>query len=288
MLFRSSRANYELSLIQLKAAINLDMATAFEVETPEVENISLESLMSLEPESLYKFALTTQPTQKANELRLKSSEQSIKASKTAFYPTISAYAGLNSRFANSSIENKGINYIGDVTTSAYTLNGTTKNFVYTPDFEIATGKRSFFNMWNGWGNQLEQNFSQNFGIQIQVSILNNGSARIGHERAKLNFRNTELQNEFANVTLKQNIYQAFQNASAAMLRFNTSKKSASLAQVAYDFSVKRFEAGLGTTLDLLTNQNNLQRAKIDQLNNQFEYIFRMKLLEFYKGQGIKL
>ncbi len=284
----SAKTNLELATIQLKAAINLDMISDFEIAMPPVETIPIEPLMSLEPESLYKLALTTQPIQKANELRLKSSLKSIDFSKTAFYPTISAYAGLNTRFANTNIKNDGLTYKGDVITPAYTLNGTTKNYLYQPDYEYTSGKRGFFEMWDGWGKQLDQNFSQNIGIQIQVPILNNGSSRLGYERAKLNYKNTEFFNEQSNITLKQNIYQAFQNASAALQRFNISKRSVELAGVAYDFSKKRFEAGLGTTLDLLTNQNNFNRAKLDQLNNQFEYIFRMKLLEFYKGQGIKL
>lgn len=283
----SSKANYELAILQLKAAINLDMASEFEVETPPVEIIQIEPLMSLEPESLYKLALTAQPTQRANDLRIKSSFQSIQLAKTAFYPTISAYAGLNTRFANTNIQNNGYQYTGDAITPAYTLNGTTKNYVYQPEYTYSTGKRNFFEMWNGWGKQLDQNFSQNVGIQIQVPILNNGSSRVGYERAKLNFKNSEFMSEQANITLKQNIYQAFQNASAALQRFNMSKKNVELAEVAYNFSKKRFEAGLGTTLDLLTNQNNLTRSKLDQLNNQFEYIFRMKLLEFYKGQGLR-
>ncbi len=286
--FISAKTNFELATIQLKAAINLDMASEFEVATPAVESISVEPLMSLEPESLYKLALTTQPIQKANDLRLKSSLKSIDYSKTAFYPTISAYAGLNTRFANTNIKNNGFIYKGDVATPAYTLNGTTKNYVYQPDYEYSSGKRGFFEMWDGWGKQLDQNFSQNIGIQIQVPILNNGNSRLGYERAKLNYKNSEFTNEQANITLKQNIYQSFQNAKAALQRFNISKRSVELAAIAYDFSKKRFEAGLGTTLDLLTNQNNYNRAQLDQLNNQFEYIFRMKLLEFYKGQGIKL
>jgi hypothetical protein len=38
---------------------------------------------------------------------------------------------------------------------------------------------------------------------------------------------------------------------------------------------------------LITNQNNLLRAKVQQLSNQYDYIFKMKVLEFYKGQGVK-
>ena len=43
-----------------------------------------------------------------------------------------------------------------------------------------------------------------------------------------------------------------------------------------------------TLIDLITNQNNLLQAKLTYLNSQFEYVFRMKLLEFYKGQGLKM
>jgi outer membrane protein len=69
---------------------------------------------------------------------------------------------------------------------------------------------------------------------------------------------------------------------------NPTEKDKALVQKAYDFAAKRYEAGLSNTLDLITNQNNLVRAKLDRLNTQFDYIFRIKLLEFYKGQGIKL
>jgi outer membrane protein len=73
-----------------------------------------------------------------------------------------------------------------------------------------------------------------------------------------------------------------------MLRYNATQKTVEASQKAYDFATKRYEAGLSNTLDLITNQNNLVRAKLDRLNTQFDYIFRIKLLEFYKGQGIKL
>jgi outer membrane protein len=42
------------------------------------------------------------------------------------------------------------------------------------------------------------------------------------------------------------------------------------------------------TFELITNQNNLNTARLNQLVAQYEYVFRMKVLEFYKGQGLKL
>ena len=42
------------------------------------------------------------------------------------------------------------------------------------------------------------------------------------------------------------------------------------------------------TFELITQQNNLFRAKLQDVLNQYDFVFKMKVLEFYRGQGIKL
>ncbi|MGL6069037.1 MAG: TolC family protein, partial [Sediminibacterium sp.] len=83
----NAQASYEQALIQLKAAINLDMATPFEIDIPEIDKIPLASLADLDPAILFQIALNNQPAQKAAILRVKSAEESVKRAKTAFYPT---------------------------------------------------------------------------------------------------------------------------------------------------------------------------------------------------------
>ena len=113
-------------------------------------------------------------------------------------------------------------------------------------------------------------------------------ARINWKKAKLNVTSVELQKEQDAQTLKQDIYQAHANAVAAIQKFNASGKSVETSQKAYDFAKKRFDVGLLKTIDLITNQNNLFRAKINKASAQADYVFKMKLLEFYRGQGLKL
>jgi outer membrane protein len=74
----------------------------------------------------------------------------------------------------------------------------------------------------------------------------------------------------------------------AMQKFNASKKSVETAERTFGYSQKRFDIGMLTTLELITNQNNLFRAKLEMTLNQFDFVFKMKVLEFYKGQGLKL
>ncbi|MFY8127150.1 MAG: TolC family protein [Chitinophagaceae bacterium] len=280
----NSKANYDQAIIQLKAAINLPMTEPFDVTTPPVDQIPIEPLAELDPAGLYKLALTTQPLQKANELRIKSANKSILAARTLLYPTISAFGGLGTNFAGVQQEYIGIKGFRN-TLNFVTVSGV-DYVVKVPDLQFAN--RSFWEMWKGYGTQLSDNFRQNFGIQISVPIANNGNARLGIQRAELNFKNTQLTAQQSNIALEQAIYQAHTVAIASMKRFNASKRSVELAEISYNFANKRYENGVGTTLDVLTNQNNLNRAKTELLNAQFDYVFRMKLLEFYKGQGLKL
>lgn len=285
----NSKANYDQAVIQLKAAINLPMTEPFDVTTPPVDKIPIETLAELDPAGLYKLALTTQPLQKANDIRIKSANKSILQARTQLYPTISAFGGLGTNFAGNQQVFRGFRPSGAIdTTIAFVPIGSNNFKVLSPNLVPVVSNQSFWEMWKGYGTQLGDNFRQNFGIQISVPIANNGNAKLGMQRAELNYKNAQLNAQQSNIALEQAIYQAHTVAIASMKRFNASKRSVELAEVSYNFSKKRYENGVGTTLDVLTNQNNLNRAKTELLNAQFEYVFRMKLLEFYKGQGIKL
>jgi outer membrane protein len=104
----------------------------------------------------------------------------------------------------------------------------------------------------------------------------------------LNVTSIEIQKEGDALTLKQDVYQAHANAVAAVQKYNAAKKSVETSEKAYNFAKKRFDVGLLNTIDLFTNQNNLFRARINMLAAQYDYVFKMKLLEFYRGQGLKL
>jgi outer membrane protein len=97
-----------------------------------------------------------------------------------------------------------------------------------------------------------------------------------------------LQQNQDNQKLKQDIYLAYTNALTALQKYNASLKTLSTSEKTFEFSQKRYDVGLLSTIDYLTSQNNLTRARYDVLSNQVDYVFRMKVLEFYKGLGIKL
>lgn len=269
------------SLLQMKALLNLDAAVPFDVVIPPVDRIPIENLGDLQPEAVYNLAITNMPQQKVDELNLKAALRSVQVARGSMYPTISLFGSLGSRFNNKSQEIKSITQVtspfGTVTV------GSTPYQVYPliPFNDYTYGRINYFD-------QLNQNFSQSIGLSVSVPILNGGTLRTAWQRSKLNVKQVELTKEQNSFTLKQDIYTAYYDATAAVQKFNANKKSVDAAQIAYDFAIKRYELGLLSTYDLITTQTSLQQAKSQLLYSQYDFVFKMKLLEFYKGQGLKL
>lgn len=274
---------FQTNLLSLKSVMNLDPSVPFELDTPPVDRIPVETFAELQPEPVYQLAIANMPLQKVNKLRLQSLEKFEKAARGSMYPSIGAFANLNSAYS-SALKNlpKGAN-IPVIIPIGFTAQGSAQNpDVFTQTFIPSGSQKADF------ARQLDFNFRQSVGISLTVPIFNGGQARTAWQRSKLNYQNQQLQVEKDNQTLKQNIYLAYNSAASAFQRYQASIKSVQTAEYSYELSKKRYEAGLLRTIDLITNQSNLFRARLERISNQFEYVFRMKVLEFYKGQGIKL
>jgi len=268
------------ALINLKANMNYDFALPFDIEAPALENIPVESMAALQPDAVYKLALTTQPIQQMYRLRIEAGQKEIKAARGSMYPSLYAFGGLNTRSVNSKYP--VYTAAPDDSTNSYVTIGNTVYKVFSPGVQkIGDVGVPFFR-------QLNRNFGQSIGLGISFSIFNSYQSRTAWERAKVNVNQLQLQNEQENLTLKTNIYNAYQDAFASLQKYNASKRTVEYSQKAFDISKKRYDIGLLGTLDFIITQNNLYLAQIDEVSNQYDFVFKMKVLEFYKGQGIKL
>jgi outer membrane protein len=251
---------------------------------PPIDMIPVESLAELQPEVVYALAISNLPQQKINELRIKSAQKLVQISKAQLYPSISAFGSMATNYANNKIPSYSVTPLGTYSNTGAIVNvGGNTYQVQQPDFKtnITTSVKSF-------STQFGDNFRQNVGIGLSIPIFNAGQAKTAYQRSKLNVESVQLVKEQGERTLKQDIYRSYNDAVNSLQKFNATKKSVETAEKAYNFAQKRYELGLLTTVDYLTNQNNLTRAKIERALAQVDYVFRLKLLEFYKGKGMKL
>jgi outer membrane protein len=279
----SAKGNTTQTILTLKTFMNIDAGAAFEVDTPPIDKIPVEPIASLQPDYVYDLAMKNMPQQKFNDFKMKAAEKNVAAAKASMYPTLSAFGSLGSNYNNQSKTLTGINQINGVDSSSKVKIGSQVYSVGSPfTFDIPNYKKS------GFGNQLADNFRQSIGISITVPIFSGGQLKSNYQRSKLNIQTITLQKEQDNQKLKQDIYQAYNAALIAYEKFNASKKSVDINELNLTYATKRFNVGMLGTFDLITTQNNLLRAKLQYTQNQFDYVFKMKVLEFYKGMGLKL
>jgi outer membrane protein len=265
------------NILTLKAYMSLDAAVPFIIDTPNVERIPVEPIAELEPSFVYALALKNQPLQKADALQLQAASKYIDASKASMYPTFSLGGQFYTTYTNQTY-----------TTSSNGILFDTVGLVAGTNQKVVAPYPNYLYTHTPYFSQLDQNFRQGISLGVNVPILNGGTLKYAYERSKWNYKNYQLQQQQDNLTLKQNIYQAYELAVAALQKMEASRKALEAATRSFDFAQKRYNIGMLNTIDLLTNQNNFFKAKVDLISSQFDYVFKMKVLEFYKGMGIKL
>jgi outer membrane protein len=284
-----AQATYDQDVLQLKATLSLDAAFPFDLDTPPVETIPVDPIGELQPDVVYATAERTFPQSQLNEYRISAADKAYQSAKAQLYPTLQIFGSLGDRFSNT-VQTVGAPRLtgGVDSTGYYVINNGVANPVVSPTYEYTYGKNSFGQLWQGYWNQLDQNFGQQVGLQLNIPIFNGNQARTNMHKAQLNIQTARLQKESDLLTLKQNVYQAYSAAVAALQKFQADKKALSTADRSFELASKRYEVGLLNTIDYITNQNNLFKAKINLLAAQYDYVFKMKVLEFYKGEGVRL
>ncbi len=265
------------SKLLLKLILQLNPEQSFEIEIPTLANdFSFDE--SLTAERIFSYAVTQQPSVKSAEWSLKSTERSLIMSKGAFSPTISAYASLRTNYFNqqktyTTTNNLNFNTIGYTETSL--------ERVIQPSPEIITTKTPY-------ATQLKQNLSEGLGLSLNVPIFNRWNRVTNLNNAKLQVTNAELRLESTRNQLRQDIYQAFSNYESAKKTYEANQKNVYSLQKTYEFSRERFNVGALSQIDLSVIQNNLAVANSELARSKYDYLFKIKILEFYQGKNLQL
>jgi outer membrane protein len=284
----AAKGNTTQAKLTLKNLMSIEADTELDIETPPVESIPLQSIADLQPAFVYEQALKNQPQQQSNEYKLKAAQKNLSAAKASRYPSLAAFGTLASNYLSFDKQP-----IYDKILSGYTSTGLVADagggVLYNVQAPVYTnGQTIGYLSPASFQTQLSDNFRKSFGLSLSIPLFNGGNTHALVERSRINLQSMQLQKEQDNLKLKQDIYQAYNAALIAQERFNAADKMVAANEKAYNFASKRFSIGALSTFDLITTQNNLLRAKLEYSINRFDYVFKMKVLEFYKGAGLTL
>lgn len=262
----------KLTLIQL---LELDSVNDIIVEDPQAQNPEV-SILSQTPNEIYKSSLTFLPEIKSADTRVESAERSLSLAKGGVYPSLTLFGGLSTGYSSARQSLTGTTF-GGLLPSGYVTQG--GDVVLAPVF-FSTFERTPF------GDQLDQNYSKNFGFNLSIPIFNGLATHTGIRRAHLSLESAKVSSELTRNQVFKSIQQAHTDALAAQKRLAANTKAVESFQEAYTYAEKRYNAGLTSSLEFLTATNNLTRAKIDHLQSLYDLIFRVKVLDFYAGRPL--
>ncbi len=277
--------NVRIAKVNLMQTMNLPVTDDFIIEKVNIGDPILQPYNST-PSNIYQTAVGTQPGLKASKLLIESSEYRIRTARGGLYPSLSAFFGANTNYVSL----QKTQFIGDGTnTVVYQKqeffidpNGQgTPNIRYAK-VEIPNGTSRDFTYFR----QLDFNLGMNYGLNLQIPIFNGWQTRTQISRSIVQKKQAELDYEQGQITLRQNIEQAYNNMTAASQRFIANQEAVKAQEQSFNATKLRMEAGLLNSVDFSLAQTNLGRAKANLVQAKYDYVFRVKILDFYQNKPI--
>ncbi|GGZ14460.1 transporter [Echinicola pacifica] len=137
-------------------------------------------------------------------------------------------------------------------------------------------------------NEFTGNHSEGAGINMSIPIFSNGRNTANLQRARVQQYISEIAQQEVKNQLRQDIETAYTNAIASKQSYESSTIRVTSLEESFRMAQKRFEIGVINAVDFQIAQNNLFSAQADLLQAKYEYIFRVKVLDFYLGNPLTL
>ena len=263
-------AQEELQLINLKNQLNLaylDITQLLELPTPEgfevtvpVISIDTNAVIGETVEDIFFIASGTRPSVKSSELKLAASEYGLKIAKGMRSPSILMNHSISTSYS-------------DVRQRILGIDPATNNLLY--------GDYSF-------ADQFKDNRNYTLGFTLSMPILNGWQVNKNISNSKINIENNKYILDESKKQLYKNIQQAYADASAALKKFAASQKAVTAMEESFRYSEQRFDVGLVTPVDYNASKNQLLKAQSDLVQAKYEYVFKTKVLDFYRGVPLSL
>jgi len=282
-------ASDKLSIINSKNTLETAKISLFQLmNVPYVKDLELERLDSAsystkyedDADKIYQTALEKLALIKAVDLRQQSAAKAVKVARGQLFPTLSFGANVSTSYSSVARQNQYLNTsYGPSSDSAY-VNSTTKYPVYKYQDNFSPLTKI------GFQDQLDNNIYTSYGFTLNVPLFNSFLQRNRVKQAKINLKSRELTARSTRTQLNQSINQAYINMSSAADRYTTIVEQVNAFSESFRAAEIRFNEGVFNSVEYLTVKNSIDRANINLINARYDYVLRMKILDYYEGKPL--
>ncbi|MCK5471512.1 MAG: TolC family protein [Cyclobacteriaceae bacterium] len=272
-----------LAILQLKQYLQIQAEEEFDIVTPEFDKDNYE-FVPFSVGEVYKQAESIQPEVKSADLRIESAEIGEKIAQGAHVPTVGLQGQFFTNFSDQNSVPTGDTerIVQDLGTVGYLKDDPTQlvNGILIQDRQI----REVQNIPTQW----VDNRSWSAGFNVGIPVFNGWQTRSNIQRAKIETELAEISATETRNILRQTIETSYNDAQAAVKVYNAAQKQVEALEESFRATEKSYNLGAANYVDYQLSSFNLFSAKSNLVRAKFDYIFKLKVIDFYLGNPLTL
>jgi len=271
----SAHTNLEMAYLQLTQLMDLPSHHDFAIVTPDID---IESVASpLTSDYIYNIAVQNMPEMKSAEMKLESSKKTVQIARGAVSPSISLGTAIGSGYSGASRELTNVEFVGLDTIGV--TSGSPQQAVLSPVFDYIYSPVSF-------NKQIDQNYNRSIGLYVSIPLFNNLVTSSNINRSKISMQMAETSVEQTKQHIRKIINQAHLDAVSALHKYISAKKQVTATEYLFISAEHRFNVGEIESIEYQDAKNKYIIAQSELLHAKYEYIFKMKIMDFYMGKPL--
>jgi outer membrane protein len=240
-----------MAVLELTQILDLDSIGNFRISHPE--NLSVESMGVPEAVGdIFKVAVASLPEIKSSEYSVKMAEKYLAYEKGLRSPSLTMGGLYYSRYLKGA---------------------------YNP---LDPGIEYFYK------DQLKNNQYSQLSLGLDIPVFNRMKTQTTISKARIRLEDSQFELDQKMQLLYKTIQQLHGNALAALEKYYSGLEAVTSDEEVFKYTQQKYDVGLVNSVDYNISKNNLLKAKSDLLQAKYEFIFRMKIIDFYKGKAITL
>ncbi|MDR0429514.1 MAG: TolC family protein [Tannerellaceae bacterium] len=253
--------NLELALLDLAQALELEDERNFDIKAPSFSDKMLEDMFrEIQPTQLiFENAFSTKPVIKEQEYRIASAEKTLKIAEADYLPNLNL------------VFEWGTGYL-------YRYNA--KDIINPSTNQTIKANESF-------SNQVKNNDFMLIGLKLTIPVFNRFETRNKVRIAKLDIQDRKLILEDTRKTLYKEIQTAHKNAMAAHEKYLASNDAIKFTSESFRHVQVRYDLAKLTPFEYNEVKTRFLQSQSEQVQAKYDYILRIKILDFYNGIPIK-
>lgn len=265
--------------LTLKQLLNIAADRNVDVIRIEVPNPNIQPYPN-SPAEVYDVAQSFLADVQAADMRIKAAQKGVDIAKGLKYPVISAFANANTNSTTAAEKLVVTPTIIEQEAGYVNVAGVRYPVIAVlPSSTTTTEKIGYFR-------QLGGNVNLSAGISARIPIFNGYNAKYRTTGAVIQQKQAEVQAENVRLRLRQDIETAYVNMSNSAKKYSALGNQVRALEESYRAAESKFNVGSLNSLDYSISKSNLDRARVNQIQAKYDYIFRIKILDYYQNKPL--